>query len=120
MLSNNLLEFLKDLKSDNFYPFTQDIDDDIYDFILELKNKQIVQIEDYQVSIINYEAIDEMINNKPSNQFDDLKNKPNQTRYPARIMRIISKLSIIERLIIVLGSIVTIILGIIAIINNNK
>lgn len=120
MLSNSKLQFLKELKSDNFYPFTKDIEDDVYEFILELKNKQIVHIENYQVSIVNQQAIDQMINSKSSDYATDLKNKENQTKYPARIMRIIPKLTSIERLIIALGSIVTIILGIIAMMSNKR
>ncbi|WP_353119462.1 hypothetical protein [Myroides odoratus] len=93
MLSNSLLEFLKDLKSDNFYPFTQDIDDDIYNFILELKNKQIVQIEDYQVSIINYEAIDQMINTQSldcSDRQNHQQNQSKKTDKPSLTKKIIS------------------------------
>lgn len=120
MLSNNKLEFLNELKSDNFYPFTKDIEDDIYEFILELKNRQIVQIENYQVSIVNHQAIDEIINSKSLDHSTDLKNKENQTKYPARIMRMLPKLTSIERLIIALGSIITIIVGIIAMMSNKR
>lgn len=70
MLSNNKLEFLKELQADNFYPFTKDIDEEVYDFIIELKNMEIIYLIDYQVSIKNHEAIDEMINSKTTNHLE--------------------------------------------------
>lgn len=84
MLSNSKLQFLKELKSDNFYPFTKDIEDDVYEFILELKNRQIVHIENYQVSIVNQQAIDQMINSKSSDYSESTNHQQNQMRYPAK------------------------------------
>jgi len=84
MLSNNKLEFLNELKSDNFYPFTKDIEDDIYEFILELKNRQIIQIENHQVSIVNHQAIDEIINHKSLDYSESTNHQQNQTPYPAK------------------------------------
>lgn len=84
MLSNSKLQFLKELKSDNFYPFTKDIEEEVYEFILELKNKQIVHIENYQVSIVNQQAIDQMINSKSSDYSESTNHQQNQIRYPAK------------------------------------
>ncbi|KZE82873.1 hypothetical protein AV926_04815 [Myroides marinus] len=84
MLSNSKLQFLKELKSNNFYPFTKDIEDDVYEFILELKTKQIVHIENYQVSIVNQQAIDQMINSKSSDYSESMNHQQNQTPYPAK------------------------------------